>query len=178
MNKFEFEEKCVEQEVIYDGKIIKVQKDTVILPDGKTATREVVKHPGAVGIVALKEGKVLMVRQYRYALEKETLEIPAGKIDPGEPPEDCAKRELREETGYEGEMTFLGAFHTSPGFANEIIYLYFTQDLRWAPLQADEDEFIGVTAVPFEDALRMAYNGQIQDAKTVLGIFLAIQAVA
>lgn len=168
-----FEEKCLHRENIFEGKIIKVRKDTVILPNGTITTREVVNHPGAVGIVAFLDGKVLLVRQYRYALSKETLEIPAGKIDQDEDPQACAIRELREETGYEGKMSFLGVFNTSPGFADEIIYLYLATDLFWSPLEADEDEFLGVTAIPWEEALKSVYNGQIQDAKSALGIFLA-----
>jgi len=172
MLDMKFEEKCIQSELIYDGKIIKVQKDTVELPDGKTAQREVVRHPGAVGVVAVRDDKVLMVRQYRYALGKETLEIPAGKIDPGEEPQKCAARELREETGYDGDFSFLGVFHTSPGFADEIIYLYLANNLRWSPLEADEDEFLGVLSIPREEAIEMAYQGQIQDAKTLIGILL------
>lgn len=173
MNNFEFEEKCLEQETIFEGKYIKVHKDTVLLPDGKKATREVVRHPGAVGIVALIENKIIMVRQYRYALAKETLEIPAGKIDSGEDPEACAVRELREEAGYKGKMSFLGIFNTSPGFADERIYLYLAKDLFWAPLMADDDEFLGVTKIPWKEAVDLAYSGQIQDAKSALGIMLA-----
>ncbi|MGI6449568.1 MAG: NUDIX domain-containing protein [Desulfitobacteriia bacterium] len=167
-----FKETCLTQEVIFKGKIIEVYKDTVLLPNGKETTREIVHHPGAVGIIALFEEEVLMVKQYRYALHKETLEIPAGKIDPGEEPEKCAVRELREETGYEGKMQLLGVFNTSPGFADEIIYLYLATQLKWSPLTADEDEFLGVIRVPWKEAVRMAFSNQIQDAKSVLGILL------
>lgn len=173
-----FQENCLSSEMIFTGKIIEVRKDTVTLPNGRTSTREVVSHPGAVGIVAVRDGNVLLVRQYRYALSQVTLEIPAGKLDPGEEPQVCAVRELREETGYAGQMTFLGTFHTSPGFADEIIHLYLATDLNWSPLQADEDEFIGLTVLPWKDAVEMAYQGQIQDAKTVLGILLAAKKLA
>lgn len=173
-----FEEKCLAKETIFEGKVIRVYKDTVMLPDGKKTVREVVRHPGAVGIVALLEGEVLLVKQYRYALAKETLEIPAGKIDPGEDPETCAIRELREETGYQGKMSFLGVFHTSPGFADEIIYLYLATDLSWAPLKADEDEFLGVTKLPWEEARKLAGSGAMQDAKSALGILLAQKDLA
>lgn len=174
----ELKEKCISQEIIYKGKIINVRLDTVLLPNGRTATREVVHHPGAVGIIACLGEHILMVRQYRYALAKETLEIPAGKIDPGEKPEKCAVRELREETGYEGNMQFLGVFHTSPGFADEIIYLYLATNLKWSPLKADEDEFLGVIKVPWAEAVRMVTTNQIQDAKSVLGILLAQKVLA
>jgi len=113
-----------------------------------------------------------MVRQYRYALAKETLEIPAGKIDPGEDPCVCAVRELREETGYKGNMSLLGTFKTSPGFADEVIHIYLANDLSWSPLKPDEDEFLGITLVPWDQAVEMAFNGQIQDAKSALGILI------
>lgn len=173
VNSREFEEKCLTEELIFEGKIIKVQRDTVLLPDGKKTTREVVHHPGAVGIVALLEGQVLMVRQYRYAIGQETLEIPAGKIDQGENPETCAVRELREETGYTGNMKYLGDFYTSPGFADEHITLYLAKDLAWSPLRSDDDEFLGVVKVPWEEAVSSASAGRIQDAKSSLGILLA-----
>lgn len=172
MKESELFEKCLFQEIIYQGKIITVCKDKVLLPNGKTTTREVVHHPGAVGVVALKEGNLLMVKQYRYALGKETLEIPAGKLDPGEKPEVCAVRELREETGYQGEMILLGVFNTSPGFADEIIYLYQAVNLTWAPLKNDEDEFLKVSEISLPRAVEMVYSGQIQDAKSALGILL------
>ena len=165
-------EECITKEIIFEGKIISVRKDIVLLPDGKEGIREVVHHPGAVAVVAVKEGNLILVRQYRYALSKETIEIPAGKLDPGEEPQVCAIRELREETGYSGELEFLGSYNTSPGFADEIIYLYYATDLVWSPLKPDEDEFLGVVSVPWEDAVEMAYKGIFQDAKTALGILL------
>jgi ADP-ribose pyrophosphatase len=107
MANSKFQEDCLTSEMIFTGKIIEVRKDTVILPDGKTATREVVRHPGAVGIVAGQDENILLVRQYRYALSQETLEIPAGKLDPGEEPQICAVRELREEKqGMKGKCHF------------------------------------------------------------------------
>ncbi len=165
-------EKCLAHEVIFEGKIIRVQRDTVLLPNGQEATREVVHHPGAVAVVALKEDNLIMVKQYRYALAKVTLEIPAGKIDFGEEPQTCAIRELREETGYQGDLKFLGAFNTSPGFADEIIHLYFATNLIWSPLKPDEDEFLRVTVIPWYQAVEMASKGEFQDAKTALGILL------
>lgn len=172
MSESKFLEKCLEENLVYDGRIIKVFNDTVSLPNGKTAYREVVRHPGAVGIVAIKDQNILMVNQYRYPLGKETLEIPAGKIDPGEDPQKCAARELREETGYDGDLDYLGVFNTSPGFADETIYLYLAKNLVWSPLKADEDEFLGVIKIPCKEAVEMAYQGQITDAKTLIGILL------
>lgn len=173
---FDSTEEQISQEEIFAGRIIQVYKDTVRLPDGKTATREIVRHPGAVAVVPLIEDKILMVSQYRYALAKETLEIPAGKIDPGENPETCALRELREETGYEGDITYLGGFHTSPGFTDEIIHLFLAVNLKWSPLESDEDEFLKVVPVPKREALDLVYSNNFHDAKTALGILLACGA--
>lgn len=172
MKHTDLTEICLKQELIYDGKIIRVEKDTVQLPNGHTSTREVVRHPGAVAVVAKNNDNLILVRQYRYAFAQETLEIPAGKIDPGEKPEICAVRELREETGYRGDMEFLGVFNTSPGFADEIIYIYFARNLEWSPLKADDDEFLGVLTMPWSEAVSKAYNGEFRDAKTTLGILL------
>ncbi len=174
MDKIGLTEKCIAEQTVYSGKFISVHQDTVELPNGKTSIREIVRHPGAVAIVPEHEGKILMVRQYRYALAKETLEIPAGKMDPGEDPETCALRELREETGYEGELNYLGSFYTSPGFTDEIIHIYRAQHLSWSPLDCDEDEFLNVVAVPREQALQMAGSSGFFDAKTAIGLLLAL----
>lgn len=178
MKKSAYFEECLSRELIYDGKIITVEKHKVKLPDQKETTREFVKHPGAVGIAAVNNNKeILMISQYRYALNQETLEIPAGKLDCGEKPEVCALRELREETGYKGELTCLNSIHTSPGFANEIIYLYLAQKLEWDPLVADDDEFLGVSEIPLETAVRMVYDGEIDDAKSCIAILLAARLI-
>lgn len=166
-------EKCVASKTIYEGRIIRVKEDLVELPDGKTTTREIVNHPGAVCMIALQDEQIFLVKQYRYALQQETLEIPAGKIDNKEDPEDCAVRELREEIGYTGKMKYIGTFHTSPGFADEIIHLYEASELQWSPLSSDDDEFLGVIKVPVEQALEMVIKNEIRDAKTVIAILLA-----
>jgi ADP-ribose pyrophosphatase len=150
-----------------------VKEDQVELPDGKITTREIVNHPGAVGMIAIQDGQIFLVKQYRYALQRETLEIPAGKIDNNENPEDCAVRELREEIGYAGEMKYWGTFHTSPGFADEIIHLFEASELKWSPLSSDDDEFLGVIKIPLEQALQMVIKNEIKDAKTVIAILLA-----
>ncbi|MFA6808168.1 MAG: NUDIX hydrolase [Eubacteriales bacterium] len=172
MNKNNFFEECLKKETIFEGRIIKVNRDTVKLPNGNVSTREVVHHPGAVGIVPFKENNILMVRQYRYALLKETLEIPAGKLDRGEEPEACALRELREETGYSGDMHYLGSFNTSVGFSDEIIHLYSANNLKWDPLEADDDEFLGLTEISDVKAYEMVERGEMRDAKSALGIML------
>ncbi|HVJ48417.1 NUDIX hydrolase [Desulfitobacterium sp.] len=165
-------EECLRQETIFQGRLLRLNRDVVRLPNGAEATREVVIHPGAVAIVAMEGEELLLVKQYRYPIAQETLEIPAGKLESGETPEACAQRELREETGYQGRLTYLGRFYTTPGFSNELIHLFSARDLVWAPLTADEDEFLGVERIPWVEAIRKARNGEFQDAKTALGILI------
>jgi ADP-ribose pyrophosphatase len=172
MIKKDLRENCLSQEQIFEGKIISVYRDSVSLPNGEKATREVVKHPGAVAVVAIKEEGLLLVRQYRYPLKRDLLEIPAGKLDAGEAPADCALRELREETGYRGDLIPLGTYNSSPGFSDEAIHIFWAQNLVWDPLNLDEDEFLEVEVIPWKQALEMAEKGQFHDAKTTLGILL------
>ncbi|MFC5588306.1 NUDIX hydrolase [Sporosarcina soli] len=175
MNRFE--EKTLAGETIYEGKIITLRVEEVALPDGKTAKRELIKHPGAVSIIPItKEGKLVLVEQYRKALERSLIEIPAGKIDPGEAPEVTAVRELEEETGYGAkEFTYVQSFATSPGFADEVIHLYVAQDLYKVenPADGDEDEFIGLLEVTIEEAEDMVASGKIFDAKTAFAVLYA-----
>lgn len=166
------QEERIEGEVIFEGRMLQVVRDTVRLPNGLLTSREVVRHPGAVAIIALQDQHVLLVRQYRYAIAQETLEIPAGKIDPQEPPLDCAVRELREETGYRGTMQHISTFYTTPGFSDEVMHLFLARDLVWDPLTPDEDEFIGVERIPWDEAVQMAQENEFNDAKTILGILL------
>lgn len=156
---------------IFDGKILKVRVDEVALPNGKTAFREVADHPGGVGIVALtEEDEVFFVRQYRYALEEEVLEIPAGKMDEDDPLA-CGKRELREEIKRSAETwTPLGCAYPSPGCMNERLYLYLAEGLSFDPLPEDEDEELTIEKIPLERAARLCLEGEIRDAKSVIGI--------
>lgn len=163
-------EKLISKEVAFSGRLLRVDCDTVKLPNGEKSTREVVRHPGAVAILAFHEEELLLVKQYRYPLEKVTLEIPAGKLDPGEEPLNCAQRELREETGFGGRLEYLGEFYTTPGFTDEIIYLYKAVDLHWDPLKADDEEFLHVVRIPWVKAVEMVFKNEIKDAKTMLGI--------
>lgn len=169
-----YEEKTLSSEAIYEGKMISLRVEEVQLPDGNLAKRELVKHPGAVAIIALtEEGKLVLVEQYRKALERTLIEIPAGKIDFGEAPEVTAVRELEEETGYGAkEFTYIQSFATSPGFADEIIHLYLAQELFEIeePALGDEDEFIGLLEVTIEEAGEMVASGQIFDAKTAFAV--------
>ena len=159
-------------EVIFKGRLLWIERDTVRLPNGLETSREVVRHPGAVAIIALKDRQLLLVRQYRYAIAQSTLEIPAGKLDPHELPLDCAVRELREETGYRGTMEPISTFYTTPGFTDEVIHLFLAQDLVWDPLSPDDDEFIEVERLPWDEAVHRAQHNEFKDAKTILGILL------
>ncbi|MDR3288732.1 MAG: NUDIX hydrolase [Peptococcaceae bacterium] len=166
-------EQRLRHEVVYEGKFLRLEKDEVLLPNGNQSIREVVRHPSAVAIIAKQEGQLVLVRQYRYALGQETLEIPAGKMEAGEDRDRCAERELREETGYRGRLTYIGSYYSTPGFTDELMYLYLATDLEWDPLAPDEDEFLHVERLPLHTAVADALNGKFVDAKTILGILLA-----
>lgn len=172
MNKFE--EKTVGTKQIFDGKIISVQVDEVELPDGKRSSREIVRHPGAVALIPLtNDNKIVMVEQYRKPLERSLLEIPAGKLEPGEEPAVTAERELEEETGYQaGKMEYITSFYTSPGFANEIIHIYLATELETVdnPADADEDEFVELVEISLEEAVECMKDKRIYDAKTVFAL--------
>lgn len=172
MEKQNQPEERIEGEVLFKGRLLRVERDMVLLPNGLQTSREVIRHPGAVAIIALQDQQLLLVRQYRYAIAQETLEIPAGKIDPQEPPHDCAVRELREETGYRGTMEHISTFYTTPGFTDEVMYLFLARDLVWDPLAPDDDEFIGVERIPWVKAVQMAQQNEFSDGKTILGILL------
>lgn len=171
----ELTEKTLDSEKIYDGTIIHVRRDRVLLPNGHTSTREIVEHPGGVGILALdRDGTVLLVRQFRYAFGRTLLEIPAGKREPGEEPFVTARRELREETGITADSwTPLGALIASPGCYDEVLYLYLAQDLRYGETDPDEDEFLSVERMPLEELARRCMDGEITDAKTVCAVLKA-----
>jgi ADP-ribose pyrophosphatase len=168
------EEKTLKTEHIYSGRIIQVQVDEVELPNGKTSTRELVKHPGAVAVIAITDdNKLVMVEQYRKPLEKVIVEIPAGKLEKGEEPALCARRELEEETGYECEsLELVSSFYTSPGFADEIIHVYVAKGLKQKENAAglDEDEFVNVLEITLEEALEFIKEKRIFDAKTIFGV--------
>lgn len=152
----------------YRGRIINLRVDTALLPNGSSATREVVEHPGGVCVAALTEdGCLLFVRQFRYPYQKVLLELPAGKLDPGEDPLEAGKRELREETGAEAaRYESLGELYPSPGYCGEIIHLYAATGLTFGQMSPDEDEFLEVEKIPLEEAARMVLDNEIADAKT------------
>ena len=165
-------EKTTKTTDIFKGKVIDLKVEEVELPNGKTSKREIVKHPGAVAILPItKEGKLVLVRQYRKALDKVIVEIPAGKLEKGEEPLASAKRELEEETGYKADhLDFIVSFYTSPGFADEIIHLYITDKLKKGQVAPDEDEFLDVIEVSLEEAEEMIKDQTIHDAKTVFAV--------
>lgn len=152
----------------YRGRIINLRVDTALLPNGSSAIREVVEHPGGVCVAALTEdGCLLFVRQFRYPYQKVLLELPAGKLDPGEDPLEAGKRELREETGAEAaRYESLGELYPSPGYCGEIIHLYAATGLTFGQMSPDEDEFLEVEKIPLEEAARMVLDNEIADAKT------------
>lgn len=165
-------EKQLTTEYAYKGRIISLRTDTAILPDGNTAQREVVEHPGGVGVIALtNENEILMVKQYRYPYNEITLEIPAGKRDKGEDVFTTGKRELKEETGATAKTYIpLGELYPTPGYCDEIIWLYAAKDLEFYESQPDCDEFLECERVPLQKAVEMVMNNEIKDAKTVIAI--------
>ncbi len=162
-------EKQLSTNYIYKGKIIKLRCDTALLPNGNTAAREVVEHNGGVSVAALTENdEILMVRQFRYPYSEVVLEIPAGKRDSiDEDPLACGMRELREETGAVAEKFIsLGELYPSPGYCDEIIWMYAATGLSFGEQCPDEDEFLTVEKIPLQKAVEMILNGEIKDSKT------------
>lgn len=181
MEKPDLTEKKLRGGLVYDGNLLKVHRDEVLLPGGKEASREWIDHPGAAAVIPVLPGnRVVLVRQFRYPVGREMLEIPAGKLDPGESPEECAKRETAEETGfYLNSLQKIGAFFTTVGFTNEIIHLFYSNDLqsyrpaREGPANADEDENLSVIIYPVAEVFRMIDEGLIMDAKTIIAFLRA-----
>lgn len=171
------EERQKSSEYIYKGAIINMRLDTAILPNGNTAKREVVEHPGGVCVLPIdKNGDVLLVRQFRYPYMKETLEVPAGKRDKDgdSDPLTCGKRELKEETGAKAQNYIpLGTLYPSPGYTDEIIYMYAATGLAFGEAEPDEDEFINLVRMPLKEAVDMVMRGEIPDSKTQTAILKA-----
>ena len=169
------EEKTLDNSVVYDGKILKLVLKDVLLPNGKTAKREVVAHSGGVGVIALtKDEEILLVKQFRSPYEKTVIEIPAGKKEPGEDPLECGKRELLEETGFTAEKFIpLGELYPSPGYCGEIIHLFLATSLNKSNQNLDEDEFLTVERYPLPVFEAMIARGEIVDGKTLSAYTLA-----
>lgn len=168
----DYTEKTISSKPIFQGRVIEVQVDTVTLPNGGESTRELIRHPGGVGIIAVDEqNRVPMVRQYRKAVEELMLEIPAGKLEWGEDPLACGIRELEEEAGLiAGKMTHLGEYYPTPGYCGERINIYLATDLRQSRQHLDQDEFLDVAFYDLEDLYHMVLQNQIHDMKTAIAI--------
>ncbi len=166
----DYTEKTIATREIYNGRIIHITEDTVVLPDGKKAGRELVLHSGGVGVLALDEDKnVLMVEQYRKPYDEMVLEIPAGKLEPEEDPQLAGLRELREETGYKAnKITYLGKCYPTPGYCSEVINLYFAEELEYVGQNLDEGEFLSVEKISLNRLLDMIMENEIYDAKTIV----------
>ena len=168
-----FSEPTVESEIKFEGRVITVSVDTVTLPDGRTALREIAKHSGGVTILPVdNDGYAYMVRQFRKPFDTVLLEAPAGKLAEGESHYDCGVREMLEETGFTSQnVTYLGCIYPSPGYSTEIIHLYLARDLTYVGQQLDEDEFLSVEKILFDDVVKMCSNNEITDAKTLAVAF-------
>ena len=160
-------------ERIYEGRMISLRRDKVRLPNGKETSREVVEHPGAVAVVpVLPDGRIILVRQFRHPVGRILLEIPAGKLDAGENPDDCAVRELEEETGYRaGHIERKASIFTGPGFTDEVIHIYVAGELCKTVLNPDDDEFLEAEAFDPAEIRRLICEGTIRDAKTIAAMY-------
>jgi ADP-ribose pyrophosphatase len=161
--------------LVYDGRLLKVRSDTVCLPNGASAEREYIVHPGAVAVIAVTEaGELVMERQFRYPLGRDMIEIPAGKIDPGEDPLETARRELREETGYTAsQWTHVATINIAIAYSDEHIEIYLAKGLKHEQAKLDDEEFLEVFTLPLASALAWVREGKITDSKTVAGLFWA-----
>lgn len=168
-------EKTVKSEQIYNGAVVDLRVDTVVLPDGKEAKREVIHHPGGVCIVAVDDNNnVLLVKQFRNPAQQVLLEIPAGKLEYGEDPLEAGMRELEEETGVVAdEFVFMGCFYPLPAYSKEKIYMYFARNLKQTKQHLDDDEFLVVEKMHFDKLLKKVANGEIIDGKTALALLRA-----
>ena len=168
-------EKTIITKAAHKGTLLTLNVDKVLLPNGNTSTREWIKHPGAVCCVPiLPNGKIVLIRQYRYAVKQEMIEIPAGKLDKNEIPEKCALRELEEEIGYKAnKLTLLANIHPAVGFTDEKMWLYLAEDLIKTKQSLDADEFLELVPTKLDDAIKMVWSGQITDVKTIIGILWA-----
>lgn len=170
-------EKTLESNYSYQGKVVSLRIDKVTLPNGREGMREIVEHPGAVAIVPItSEGKIIMVKQFRKPIERVTIELPAGKLDKREEPRTCALRELQEEIGHTAdELEYKFSYYTTPGFSDEIMYLFKATKLQKSKLDCDDDEFIELIELSPHEAYQKILQGEIVDAKTIIGILTLLQ---
>lgn len=174
-NKKDLTEKRISSNPVYQGALLHAFRDEVRLPDGNTSVREWIKHPGASAVLPVYEnGDIMLIRQFRYPSQKEFFEVPAGKIDAGEPPEITARRELKEETGLTcSHLVRIGQFFPAIGYADEIIHLYVAWGLNQHNEHSDADEFVEPFILPFSKAMEMLHSGDIDDGKTMACLYRA-----
>ena len=168
-------ENPIESKIVFQGELLEINCDEVLLPNGEVGIREWINHPGAVCCIpVLPDGKIALIKQYRYAVKKEMIELPAGKLDINEIPEECALRELEEEIGYKvKKLTLLTNIHPAIGFANENMWLYLAENLFKTKSKLDSDEFLELIPTKLENALEMVWSGKISDVKTIIGLLWA-----
>ena len=173
----DFTEKQLKSSLAFQGRMLEVRVDRVLVPDDSQTTREYIVHPGASVIVPLfEDGTVLVERQFRYPVKQHMTELPAGKLDRNEAPENAARRELLEETGYEAQRwDFIGTMMPCIGYSDERIHAYLARDLTYSKRNLDEGEFLETSRVPMSDLLQQVLNASIQDAKTVIALLWAEQ---
>lgn len=162
-------------ETVYQGRAFAVRCDHLRTPDGRTVKYDIIEHTGSVILIPVDaEGQMHFVRQYRHAAQIELLELPAGTLEPGEPPAKAAAREIREEIGMEAQrLVEIGAFYLAPGYSTELMHVFLATNLKHNPLEADADEFLSVEKIPVAEALRQAESGEMQDAKSLAALLLA-----
>lgn len=169
-----FKETQISSEKVFSGKLLQVYKDQVELPNGNTASREYIKHQGAAVVIPIHNNEIIFVKQYRYPTQQVMLELPAGKIDPGEDEFTTVQRELGEETGYTTDKIFqLQPIHPCVGYSDEIIHLFLAEGLQPCELTPDEDETLEVVSITLDEAMGKIFSGEITDSKTIIGIFWA-----
>jgi ADP-ribose pyrophosphatase len=170
----------IDGETAYDGHFLKVERDRIRLPDGAQSEREYIRHPGAVVILPLfEDGRVLLERQFRYPLDRVFIEFPAGKIDPGENPLACARRELQEETGYTAsDWKFICTIHNAIAYSDEHLDLFVARGLSAGPAKLDDGEFLEVFTASVPELLEMVRSGEVTDVKTVIGAFWLEKIIA
>ena len=170
-------EKTLSRRIVFDGRAVKIRVDTVQMPDGRQTTREIIEHGACIAVIAIDaQNNVLLVSQFREAVEKELLEIPAGGIDPGEDVETAVKREMQEETGYlPQKLVRLGGFYSAPGYSTEYLYLYLANDLLPSRLVAEDTEGIKIVMVPVSQIRKMLTSGKICDGKSIAGLYMYLE---
>lgn len=166
----------IKSETVLQGRAFKIRRDTLKTPDGRETSLEIVDHGGSVVILPIDDEKnLLFVRQYRHATGMDLLELPAGTRDREEPYEECAARELREETGMEaGTLQMVGKFYLAPGYSTELMGVFIATNLKENPLQADDDEFLNVERIPLRKAIQMSESGEVPDAKSLAALLMAM----